>query len=237
MPADGSAEPVNLTQRKGDDFAPTWSPDGQSIVFTSDSREDRILQLYTMDPEGEDILRLSTLQEEFDATWSPDMKYMAFVLKAGFNRILYLRQGVKVEATPEPSFYVTPQAFDRSSLLGSLGQVSQPAWSPDGDWIAYVRLDGSREHIFLAKYPLRNPQQEMIRLTDSGTKNNAPTWSADSQWLAFTSYRDGNAEVLCDAIDRPDADEPDRRRGAGPGPGLETVDFRQKKISSALRAC
>ena len=195
MPADGSAEPVNLTQRKGDDFAPTWSPDGQSIVFTSDSREDRILQLYTMGPDGENILRLSTLQEEFDATWSPDMKYMAFVLKAGFNRILYLRQGVKVESTPEPSFYVTPQAFDRSTLLGTLGQVTQPAWSPDGAWIAYVRLDGSREQIFLAKYPLRNPEQDVIRLTTSTSKDHSPNWSADSQWLAFTTNRDGNLEV------------------------------------------
>ncbi len=199
MPADGSAEPVNLTQRKGDDFQPAWSPDGEFIVFTSDRREDGIIQLYMMGPEGEDIQRMSLLQEEYDATWSPDMQWMAFVLNASGNTLLFLRSQADEDApsgaTPVPPFYVTPQAFDRSTLLGTLGQVAQPAWSPDGSWIAYVRVDGARERIYIAKFPLTRPDQDVVKLTDNTTKDNSPSWSADSQWLAFMSNRDGNEEI------------------------------------------
>jgi len=198
MPVDGSAEPINLTKREGDQTDPAWSTDGKYIVYTSDQRADGVVQLYLNDTNGEGLFRLSFDQEEFDAVWSPDMGWMAFVMNVSGNHILYLRsqkdESAPAGATPVPAFYVTPQAFDRSDLRGNLGQVAQPVWSTDGQWIAFVRQDGSRERIYLARFPLRNIEQEIVKLTD-GTKDNTPTWSSDSQWLAFTSYRDGNAEI------------------------------------------
>jgi TolB protein len=199
MPVDGSAAPVNLTELQGNETNPAWSSDGQLIAFTSDKRSDGILQLYLIDSNGGGLRRLSFDQEEYDAVWSPDMDWMAFVLNAGGFRLLYLRspQDAKAPAgaTPVPAYYVTPQAYDRSTLLGQLGDVSQPVWSPNGEWIAYTRQDGSRKGIYLAKFPLRLPDQEIIRLTD-GTRDNTPTWSSDSQWLAYTSFRGENEEIF-----------------------------------------
>lgn len=192
--ADGSAPPRNLTRRKGDDTEPAFSPDGRLIAFTNNGREDGVRQLYLMNADGTGQIRLSFDQEEFGATWSPDMRLLAFVMNVSGRQILNLRGESDPALEPRP-YYVTPQRFDFSSLAGSLGQVAQPAWSPDGHWVAYTREEGSTRRIFMARYPLRNPEMEVVRLSE-GPRDSAPAWSADSQWLAFNRVVDGNPEVF-----------------------------------------
>lgn len=194
VPADGSVPPRNLTRRKGDDTEPAFSPDGRLIAFTNNGREDGVRQLYLMNADGTGQFRLSFDQEEFGATWSPDLRLLAFVMNVSGRQILNLRGEADPAVEPRP-YYVTPQRFDFSSLAGSLGQVSQPAWSPDGNWVAYTREDGSTRRIFMARYPLRNPEMEVVRLSE-GPRDSAPAWSVDSQWLAFNRMVDGDPEVF-----------------------------------------
>jgi Tol biopolymer transport system component len=194
VPADGSVPPRNLTRRKGDDTEPAFSPDGRLIAFTNNGREDGVRQLYLMNADGTGQFRLSFDQEEFGATWSPDLRLLAFVMNVSGRQILNLRGEADPAVEPRP-YYVTPQRFDFSSLAGSLGQVSQPAWSPDGNWVAYTREEGSTRRIFMARYPLRNPEMEVVRLSE-GPRDSAPAWSVDSQWLAFNRVVDGDSEVF-----------------------------------------
>jgi eukaryotic-like serine/threonine-protein kinase len=195
IPVDGSAPAVNVTRRKGDQTDPAWSPDGARIAFTDNSREDGVPQLYLIDPSGSNLLHLSFDQNESDPAWSPDMKSLGFVLNAGGSRVFFLRapQDPKA-ATPQPPFYVTPQPFDRSAVLGNLGQVGEPAWSPDGAFLAYTRLKKNGERVFLARIPVRDPATDILALAE-GSRDLSPAWSPDSQWIAFVSYRDGNAEL------------------------------------------
>ena len=70
MDADGS-NVVRLTNARGDDTAPAWSPDGSRIAFQS--FRDRNVELYVMSSTGTSPLRLtnnSTL--DTNPTWSPD---------------------------------------------------------------------------------------------------------------------------------------------------------------------
>jgi Tol biopolymer transport system component len=195
MPVDGSAPAVNVTRRKGNQTDPSWSPDGTRIAFTDNSREDGVPQLYLIDPDGKNLLHLSFDQNESDPVWSPDMKSLGFVLNAGGNRVLFLRAPTDPKAaTPQPPYYVTPQPFDRSAVLGNLGQVGEPAWSPDGAFLTYTRLKANGERVFLARIPVRNPETDILALAE-GSRDLSPAWSPDSQWIAFVSYRDGNAEL------------------------------------------
>ena len=58
MNSDGS-DPTRLTHNVGEDGHPSWSPDGRRIVFHR-----RVLghgQIYTMNADGTDVKRLTTL--------------------------------------------------------------------------------------------------------------------------------------------------------------------------------
>ncbi len=195
MKADGSSPPVNLSKHKGNETSPAWSPDGKLIAFTEDQREDGVLQIYIMNSDGSGLYRLSTEQDESSPTWAPKMNWLGFVMNVAGNRIFYLRAPDSPDAvTPVPGYFVTPQPLDRTDLKGTLGQVDEPAWSPDGNWIAYTRLRNNGERFFLARFPFRLPDQDLVPLTE-GSRNLSPAWSPDSQWIAFVSYRDGNPEI------------------------------------------
>ena len=194
--ADGSGEPTPITNLRGDEIEPSWSPDGNWIAFTSDAREDKVLMLYLVRPDGSGLIKLSSFQYESSPTWSPSMQ-LGFVMNLAGNNVLYFRgqKDPKSGATPTQPYYVTPSFFDKLELTGNLGQVAQPAWSPDGAWVAYTRMRSSRNQIYLAHYPVRQPvEKDILQLTDLNS-DTTPAWSPDGQWIVFTSQRDGNSEV------------------------------------------
>lgn len=66
-----------------------------------------------------------------------------------------------------------------------------PAWSPDGQRIAFSsRRDGNWE-----LYIMEVASREITRLTYDPAYEDAPTWSPDGQWLAYEAYYAGNLDV------------------------------------------
>ncbi len=74
--------------------------------------------------------------------------------------------------------------------------VEDPSISPDGQWIAYVRVtvdkmeNGYKRTIWLSSTSGGEPRQ----LTRSG-KDSQPRWSPDGNTLAFISSRDGKPQI------------------------------------------
>lgn len=75
--------------------------------------------------------------------------------------------------------------------LYRIATVSDPRFSPDGQWLAYVRTEvdresnGYRSAIWLA--PITGGRSRQF--TSGDQRDNAPRWSADGRWLAFVSNR------------------------------------------------
>jgi TolB protein len=68
---DGSNR-VQLTEKQGDNEAPSWSPDGSLIVFNS-TREGRS-KIYIMTAFGTDQRRLISMPgEQTNPKWSPNV--------------------------------------------------------------------------------------------------------------------------------------------------------------------
>src|SRR5580692_5690756 len=75
--SDGSGEHPLLSS-PGTDYDPVWSPDGSSIVFTSDRSGSA--DLYRVKPDGSGLERLTTDPAYDDqAAFSPDGKQLVFV--------------------------------------------------------------------------------------------------------------------------------------------------------------
>ena len=114
MNADGSNQ-TRLTSG-GFDILPRWAPDGSRLLFSRAAGVGSFYQLYFIDPDGSNLLALTTGPSGFSTgTWSPDG-----------SRIAAVRSGSSVGlVTMSP----TPGAAIQELRPGSL---EGPAWSPFG---------------------------------------------------------------------------------------------------------
>ncbi|NTW43451.1 MAG: protein kinase [Anaerolineaceae bacterium] len=180
MDPDGKNQ-TNILTIPGNDTKAAWSPDGQWIVFQTDNRIDSVLQLMVVHPDGSGLKRISTDKQEFSPEWSPRMDKLVYVLSASNARYLWIRD-------PNNDFVDTEQTMD----FGRLKYFDDPAWSPNGEWIAYTKVEGRTQDIFLNR--TSSFGLEVKRLTNT-TFDVYPAWSSDSEWILFNSNRDGNQEI------------------------------------------
>jgi dipeptidyl aminopeptidase/acylaminoacyl peptidase len=84
--------------------------------------------------------------------------------------------------------------------LYNIVSISDPRFSPDGRWLAYVRTqmeqvtNGYKSSIWLAPCLGGRPRQ----FTCGDARDSAPRWSPDGCWIAFVSTRgdaDGKAQI------------------------------------------
>lgn len=77
-------------------------------------------------------------------------------------------------------------------LLTSRQPILSPAWSPDGEQMAYVSFEQvDRASIWVQSLA----SGERRKIADFPGRNSAPAWSPDGKKLAFSTSRDGNPEV------------------------------------------
>lgn len=76
-------------------------------------------------------------------------------------------------------------------LLSSPEPLMSPAWSPDGNSIAYVSFEESKPQIFIQNIYTT----ERTRITDYPGINSSPTFSPDGNKLAMVLSKDGNPEI------------------------------------------
>ncbi len=69
-----------------------------------------------------------------------------------------------------------------------------PAGSPDGQWIAYERVDNGSP-AYRQIWLMSRDGRGATMLTDGPFNNYSPSWSGDSQHIALASDRDGDLEI------------------------------------------
>jgi dipeptidyl aminopeptidase/acylaminoacyl peptidase len=87
--------------------------------------------------------------------------------------------------------------------LVRINSVEDPRISPDGRWVAFVRVQIDREkNTYLRNIWLASTDGErLFPLTRSG-KDTQPRWSPDSRFVAFTSGRNDKPQIYLAAIDQ-----------------------------------
>ena len=170
--------PWLLTDDKGKDHFPAWSPDGSQIAFSS-SRNGNV-DIYVIDSEdsdGSDPRRLTDHgKADKSPAWSPDGSQIAFVSDRDGNDNIYV---------------MNSDGSDPRRLTDHESRDESPAWSPDGSRIAFSSSRDGNDEIYVMDSDGSNPR----RLTDHGKADKSPAWSPDGSRIAFSSSRDGNDEI------------------------------------------
>jgi Tol biopolymer transport system component len=152
--------------------APTWSPDGSRIAFTT-FRHGRG-EIYVMDANGRQQRRLTRNTAHDDhAAWSPDGRRIAFMSTRAGNSEIYV---MNADGTAQRRLTNEP----KNDYL--------PTWSPDGSRIAWrTDRDGNAEI-----YSMSADGTDVARLTNSPWAETSPDWSSTNE-IAFVSNRESAA--------------------------------------------
>jgi len=157
-------------------LAPSWGPDGRTIVYTSFHQRYPDLYMYNLDSgERKRVSGFPGLNT--GGAISPDGREMALILSKDGNPDLYVMNLRNRELT---RITTTPRAAEAS-----------PCWSPDGSRICFVSDGMGSPQIYIISREGGRP----VRVSGMSPENVAPDWGANG-WIAYTS-RQGGRYVVC----------------------------------------
>jgi WD40-like Beta Propeller Repeat len=150
MNADGSGV-RRLTDDDSEDGEPSWSPNGREILFVRDGR------LYSIGVDGRDEHPLRA-QRAWGVARSPNGRVLAFQCTLGGHWHICIR------SRPSGTIrYLTPHSSDAFA----------PAWSPDGERIAFISDRDGPDELFV----MRADGTHVTRLTSGEAEKDTPTWA------------------------------------------------------------
>ena len=204
----GVGEPTRLTDNEERLSKPIWSPNAEAIAYvvTADSGS---LNIYVMDANGSNQIQLTTeLRVDTEPAWDPSGEHIAF--SSGRDSYVNIDDRMAYELVSEFEIYVmNADGSEQTNLTNSPGWDTAPAWSPDGNQIAFQsNRDGYPE-----TYVMNADGSNQTNLTNHRGDDAAPAWSPDGSKIVFHSDRAGDFNLFAMNTDGSDlfqlTDNPD----------------------------
>lgn len=220
MAADGSGQRAATANRSINNF-PSWSADGDAIVYTSYRQANRPLLFISSRGRGKPGRLLPKLPQdraEYRGVFSPKGDRIALVLSDEGAAEIYTAR---------------PDGSDLQRLTHHRAIDVSPTWSPDGSRIAFVSDRTGTPQVYVMDARGGEPR----RLTFQGSYNTTPAWSPDGKWIAYESRIGGQFDLwLIDpegTVNQPIVQHPRNDEGPTWAPNGRMLAFSSKRFGRA----
>jgi len=169
----------------GTNLSPAWSSDGTHIAFSS-SRAG-YPEIYVCDQNGNNLVQLTAYHgkdhgPDVSPVWNPKTNAQIAWVSG--------RTGL-------PQIYIMDSDGTNVQRLTDQGYAVSPAWSPNGQFIAFawVRKYGPGAPGASDIYIMDVASKQWVQLTHDGGRNDFPSWSPDGRHLVYQSTRSGAEQI------------------------------------------
>jgi serine/threonine-protein kinase len=153
-------------------FGARWAPDGKHVVFAAQSATGTSLQWIRADGAGQAQSLFGAKESLTPWSFTPDGKRLAYTqATVGPTRTWTVPLDLTDPEHPKPG---TPELF---------ADGTNPAFSPDGRWIAYVGAESGQLEVYVRPFP--GPQGGKAKVSTAGGQ--FPIWSRNGRELFFES--------------------------------------------------
>jgi dipeptidyl aminopeptidase/acylaminoacyl peptidase len=184
-PANGNALPHMVTDFTSGAFSPVWLPDSHSLIVGASRRDAFSLLLTNRDGRWPRILAEGNGGDNIEAAPSPDGRFVAYTHRPFDDLNRWELRLVEIETGQTHSLTGAPKEKDWAA-----------AWSPGGEWIAFLSQRSGFTEICL----VRPDGEGLHQLTRLGRDVAEFAWSPKGRRLAATVCREGAIDLcLIDA--------------------------------------
>jgi Tol biopolymer transport system component len=172
---------TRVTFESPPDRSPVWSPDGREVVYSS--LQSGVFQLFRKDPgSAQPAVQLTTGATHKTAMdWSRDGKYVLYVDRApATNEDVW---AVPLDGKRQPF-----------AVISGPGIETNPALSPDGQWLAFESAGSGRPEIYVQRFveSAAIADQPVARWQISTQGGSRARWSSDGRQLFFVGVNESS---------------------------------------------
>lgn len=177
-----------ITNWPGLDCNPAFSPNEQSIAYSSDHTGNFEIFAKSLAPGGREVQLTDDGQQNFDPAWSPDGGFIAYYSMK--------RHGI----------FVMPALGGVPRQVTEFG--SHPVWSPDGQSLTFQGVSSpdlgatsmGSSTVWIVNSQGGTPRQ-ITRANYPPGSQYSPSWSLDGKRIAFLNFDTVSSQVWSVAID------------------------------------